>query len=83
MTADGLVAVTVVPSSTSTARAGRRQGLEGAVPTAPGSTGLLAGPGPPQDGRGLGQGQDDGVQGQAHASSHHCPVDADELQVAS
>ncbi len=32
-------------------------------------------------GRELGQSQDDGVQGQAHAGPHHCAVDADELQI--
>jgi hypothetical protein len=35
------------------------------------------------DGRELGQGQDDGVQGQAHAGPDHCAVDADELQIGA
>jgi hypothetical protein len=35
-----------------------------------------------RDGRESGHGQDDGVQGQADAGSHHCAVDADELQIA-
>jgi hypothetical protein len=33
-------------------------------------------------GPGSGQRQGDGVQGQAYASPHHRPVDADELQIA-
>ena len=78
-TADGLVAVTVEPDRRHAAAATGRE-----VPCRPRQEARAAwqDQARPQDGRALGQGQDDRVQGQAHAGPHHCAVDPDELQVA-
>ena len=80
-TAGGGVAVAVVASVDVNGAGAARGG--GLAPAAPGSTACWQDRAAPGDGRGLGQSQDDGVQGQAHAGSHDGAVDADELQVAA